>query len=146
MNDRRSRIRYSVCSSDRLWSDCSSTILNIIGLAASIALAFLALRLRHALYVSAEILPWHDLLDPFQRIALGADRLQPALNIEKALLPMTRSLFPGITAYSHRVTFVRTWREEFFEVPYHLIEIEKEPLNASTRIGPDLLEGLPKGS
>src|SRR5207245_4424206 len=36
---------------------------------------------------SAEILPWHDLLDRLQRIALGADRLQPALNIEKALLP-----------------------------------------------------------
>ena len=29
----------------------------------------------------------HDLLDRFQRIAQGADRLQPALNIEKALLP-----------------------------------------------------------
>src|SRR5262249_49742870 len=28
MNDRRSRIRYSVCSSERLWSDCSTTILN----------------------------------------------------------------------------------------------------------------------
>src|SRR5262249_29252422 len=26
--DRRSRIRYSVCSSERLWSDCSTTILN----------------------------------------------------------------------------------------------------------------------
>src|SRR3979409_1471852 len=42
---------------------------------------------RHSLDVSAEILPWHDLLDRLQRIALGADRLQPALNIEKALLP-----------------------------------------------------------
>src|SRR5262249_30790248 len=37
--------------------------------------------------VSTEILPWHDLLDRFQRIAQSADRLQPALNIEKALLP-----------------------------------------------------------
>ena len=35
----------------------------------------------------AEILLSHDLLDRLQRIALGTDRLQPALNIEKALLP-----------------------------------------------------------
>jgi hypothetical protein len=28
MNDMRSRIRYSVCSSERLCSDCSTTILN----------------------------------------------------------------------------------------------------------------------
>ena len=59
----------------------------VIGLAASVALALLGLRLRHGLNVSTEILPWHDLLDRFQRIALAADRLQPALNIEKALLP-----------------------------------------------------------
>src|SRR5439155_25080943 len=44
-----------------------------------------------------------------------ADRLQPALNIEKALLP--RSLHPPITACGHRVRFVGTWREEFFEAP-----------------------------
>src|SRR5262249_55534499 len=31
--------------------------------------------------------PPHDLLDRFQRIAFGADRLKPALNIEKARLP-----------------------------------------------------------
>src|SRR5262249_53443586 len=36
---------------------------------------------------SAEVLPPHDLLDRFQRIAFGADRLKPALNIEKARLP-----------------------------------------------------------
>ena len=59
----------------------------VIGLAAGVALALLGLRLRHGLDVSAEILPSHDLLDRLQRIALGADRLQPALNIEKALLP-----------------------------------------------------------
>src|SRR5260370_27993722 len=59
----------------------------ILGLAAGVALALLGLRLSHGLDVSAEILPWHDLLDHLQRIALGADRLQPALNIEKALLP-----------------------------------------------------------
>src|SRR5262249_56042122 len=56
----------------------------VIGLAAGVALALLGLRLRHGLDVSTEILPWHDLLDRFQRIAQSADRLQPALNIEKA--------------------------------------------------------------
>jgi hypothetical protein len=59
----------------------------VIGLAAGVALALLGLRLRHRLDVGAEILPPHDLLDRHQRIALGADRLQPALNIEKACLP-----------------------------------------------------------
>src|SRR5213083_1941254 len=81
MNDMRSRIRYSVRSSERLWSD------RVIGLAAGVALALLGLRLRHGLDVSTEILPWHDLLDRFQRIAQSANRIQPALNIEKALLP-----------------------------------------------------------
>src|SRR5262249_61314642 len=59
----------------------------IVGLATSVALALLGLRLGHALDVSAEVLPRHDLLDRFQRIAVGADRLKPALNIEKARLP-----------------------------------------------------------
>src|SRR5262249_3383322 len=59
----------------------------IVGLATSVALALLGLRLGHALDVSTEVLPPHDLLDRFQRIAFGADRLKPALNIEKARLP-----------------------------------------------------------
>src|SRR5262245_39520988 len=59
----------------------------VIGLAAGVALALLGLRLRHGLDVSTEILPWHDLLDRFQRIAQSSDRLRPALHIEKALLP-----------------------------------------------------------
>src|SRR5262249_48604016 len=58
-----------------------------VGLATSVALALLGLRLGHALDVSAEVLPPHDLLDRFQRIAFGADRLKPAPNIEKARLP-----------------------------------------------------------
>src|SRR4029434_6968829 len=58
----------------------------IVGLATSVALALLGLRLGHALDVSAEVLPPHDLLDRFQRIAFGADRLQLALNIEEAPL------------------------------------------------------------
>jgi hypothetical protein len=49
-----------------------------------------------------KILPGHDLLDRLQWIALGADCLQPALNIEKALLPMPRSLHPPMTACGHR--------------------------------------------
>src|SRR5262249_32237760 len=59
----------------------------IVGLAASVALTLLGLRRGHALDVSAEVLPPHDLLDRFQRITFGADRLKPALNIEKARLP-----------------------------------------------------------
>src|ERR1700756_3774303 len=59
----------------------------IVGLATSVALALLGLRLGHALDVSAQVLPPHDLLDRFQRITFGADRLKPALNIEKARLP-----------------------------------------------------------
>src|SRR5262249_27737829 len=90
----------------------------VIGLAAGIALALLGLRLRHGLDVSTEILPWHDLLDRFQRIAQSANRLQPALNIEKALLPHDPlAPDPPMTAHGHRVRFVATWREEFFEVP-----------------------------
>src|SRR5258708_40349552 len=58
-----------------------------MGFAVAVALALVGLGPRHRLDVSAEILPSHDCLDRLQRIALGADRLQPALNIEKALLP-----------------------------------------------------------
>src|SRR5262249_53246449 len=56
-------------------------------LASYVAITLLGLRLGLALDVSAEVLPRHDLLDRFQRIAVGADRLKPALNVEKARLP-----------------------------------------------------------
>src|SRR6266446_2474614 len=36
---------------------------------------------------------------------------------KKPLCPMTRSLHPPITACGHRVRFVGTWREKFFEAP-----------------------------
>src|SRR6516225_7610319 len=36
---------------------------------------------------------------------------------KKPFCPMTRSLHPPMTAHDHRVRFVATWREEFFEVP-----------------------------
>src|SRR5262249_28102101 len=36
---------------------------------------------------------------------------------KKPFCPMTRSLHSLITACGHRVRFVGTWREEFFEVP-----------------------------
>src|SRR5258705_13639984 len=39
---------------------------------------------------------------------------------KKPFCPMTRSLHPPITACGHRVRFVGTWREEFFEVPLSL--------------------------
>ena len=56
-------------------------------------------------------------LERKERIAFGADRLQPALNIEKPPLPHDASLHPPMTACGHRVRFAETWREEFFEVP-----------------------------
>src|SRR6516165_3709739 len=39
---------------------------------------------------------------------------------KKPFCPMTRSLHPPMTACGHRVRFVATWREEFFEVPIYL--------------------------
>src|SRR6266699_612854 len=39
---------------------------------------------------------------------------------KKPVCPMTRSLHPPMTAHGHRVRFVATWREEFFEVPLKL--------------------------
>src|SRR6266702_2360908 len=36
--------------------------------------------------------------------------------------PMTRSLHPPISACAHRVRFVGTWREEFFEAPLGLFD------------------------
>src|SRR6516164_4097702 len=36
---------------------------------------------------------------------------------KKPFCPMTRPLHPPMTAHGHRVRFVATWREEFFEVP-----------------------------
>src|SRR5262245_20305313 len=39
---------------------------------------------------------------------------------KKTFCPMTRSLHPPMTAHGHRVRFVATWREEFFEVPVSL--------------------------
>src|SRR5262244_2545824 len=44
----------------------------------------------------------------------------PRSTSKKPLCPMTRSLHPPITACGHRVRFVGSWREEFFEVPISL--------------------------
>src|SRR5260221_12421157 len=48
-------------------------------------------------------------------LALIASSLR--LTSKKPFCPMTRALHPAITACGHRVRFVGTWREEFFEVP-----------------------------
>src|SRR6266481_2152376 len=42
---------------------------------------------------------------------------------KKPFCPMTRSLHPPMTACGHRVRFVATWREEFFEVPKCLYDL-----------------------
>src|SRR2546427_6471133 len=44
---------------------------------------------------------------------------------KKPFCPMTRSLHPPMTACGHRVRFVATWREEFFEVPLNNDRLEK---------------------
>src|SRR6266478_223176 len=43
---------------------------------------------------------------------------------KKPFCPMTRSLHPPMTACGHRVRFVATWREEFFEVPSNQSQIQ----------------------
>src|SRR5258706_3568150 len=50
---------------------------------------------------------------------------------KKPVCPMTRSLHPAMTACGHRVRFVATWREEFFEVPYR-----EFPRHAIHRLSP----------
>src|SRR6266567_3395123 len=44
---------------------------------------------------------------------------------KKPVCPMTRSLHPPMTAHDHRVRFVATWREEFFEVPIDQFEFDE---------------------
>src|SRR6516164_9936549 len=41
---------------------------------------------------------------------------------KKPFCPMTRPLHPPMTAHGHRVRFVATWREQFFEVPIYVIK------------------------
>src|SRR5215467_4473751 len=53
---------------------------------------------------------------------------------KKPVCPMTRSPDPPMAHCGQRVSFVATWREEFFEVPSELFAPtqQKEPM-ASTR-------------
>src|SRR6266540_3323085 len=57
----------------------------------------------------------------FLIVASGSPRALIASSLrstsKKPFCPMTRSLHPPMTACGHRVRFVATWREEFFEVP-----------------------------
>src|SRR6266404_3743250 len=62
---------------------------------------------------------------------------------KKPFCPMTRSLHPPITACGHRVRFVGTWREEFFEVPISRIERAIESLRSKYVVNG--LEGLSLG-
>src|SRR5262249_1599151 len=91
--------------------------------------------LGHALDVSAEVLPPHDLLDRFQRIAFGADRLKPALNIEKARLPhdsLARSAHGPLRSASQIRTDLA--RRIFSRCPYDIVEMTDcilEAINSS---------------
>src|SRR5215471_2872575 len=121
MNDRRSWIRYSVCSSERLWSDCSTTILNF-----KIASWGLrpALLLRSSGFVSVT-LSMSARKSSHRTIFLIVSNGSPLALIASSLrstskkpdCPMTRSLDPPMAHCGQRVRFVATWREEFFEVP-----------------------------
>src|SRR5262249_48215347 len=121
MNDRRSRIRYSVCSSERLWSDCSTTILNF-----KIASEGLrpALLLRSSGFVSVTLSmsarkSSHRtiflIVSSGSPLALIASSLRSTS--KKPVCPMTRSFHPPMAHCNQRVRFAATWREEFFEVP-----------------------------
>src|SRR6266404_3912019 len=55
---------------------------------------------------------------------------------KKPFCPMTRSLHPPITACGHRVRFVGTWREEFFEVPVSHDDFSRDVLASSPDICP----------
>src|SRR6266567_4223020 len=58
---------------------------------------------------------------------------------KKPVCPMTRSLHPPMTAHDHRVRFVATWREEFFEVPFS--NLLRNPFGGRVRghVNPDKL-------
>src|SRR5258708_7369543 len=53
---------------------------------------------------------------------------------KKPFCPMTRSLHPPITACAHRVRFVGTWREEFFEAPWNRIDGKSHHTPLSDRL------------
>jgi hypothetical protein len=52
---------------------------------------------------------------------------------KKPFCPMTRSLHPPITTCDHRVRFVATWPEEFFEVPEGLAAVVRREFLADFR-------------
>src|SRR6266702_4698666 len=125
MNDMRSRIRYSVRSSERLWSDCSTRILNFRIVSYGLRPALL-LRSSGFVSVTASMSvrkSSHGTI--FLIVSSGSPRALIASSLrstsKKPFCPMTRSLHPPMTAHGHRVRFVATWREEFFEVPYSQI-------------------------
>src|SRR5262249_38000653 len=121
MNDRRSRIRYSVCSSVRLWSDCSTTILNFkiawYGLRPAVLLrasGFVSVTLSMSARKSSHRTIFL-IVSNGSPLALIASSLRSTS--KKPVCPMTRSLDPPMAHCGQRVRFVATWREEFFEVP-----------------------------
>src|SRR5215467_3088581 len=122
MNDRRSRIRYSVCSSERLWSDCSTTILNFkiasYGLRPALLLrssGFVSVTLSMSARKSSHRTIFL-IVSSGSPLALIASSLRSIS--KKPVCPMTRSFHPPMVHCNQRVRFAATWREEFFEVPF----------------------------
>jgi hypothetical protein len=91
----------------------------VVGLATGVAPFLLGLRLRRGLDVSAEVLPAHRPLDRLQRIAFGAQRLQPLFEIKKARMPHPSPALATSCPMRHRVRFVSARLGQFFEVPLY---------------------------
>src|SRR5258708_495043 len=110
MNDRRSRIRYSVCSSERLWSDCSPTILNFRIVSYGLRPALLW-RSSGLVSVTASMSARKSshrtiflIVSSGSPLALIASSLRSTS--KKPFCPTTRSLHLPITACGHPVRFV----------------------------------------
>src|SRR5262249_55649921 len=103
--------------------------------------------------VSAEVLPPHDLLDRFQRITFGADRLKPALNIEKARLSHD-SLVPSAHGPLQSASQIRSdlarriFRGALGDIPWkYTCEGEMVQGNLVRVVSPPLdWEGVPNGT
>src|SRR5215471_7978293 len=154
MNDRRSRIRYSVCSSERLWSDCSTTILNFKiaswGLRPALLLrssGFVSVTLSMSARKSSHRTIFL-IVSSGSPLALIASSLRSIS--KKPVCPMTRSFHPPMVHCNQRVRFAATWREEFFEVPISVMDRDRRAclVGDARRAGPieddDLVFGLGK--
>jgi len=115
MNDSRSRIRYSVRSSDRLWLACER--LEHQHVIERRPTAFRSVCARHR---PLQIRPRQFEIDhhaqPLQAVAFGRERLQPLVNVEKTRLPphlrppAQTPLIESRTRQNYEVFGISTWK------------------------------------